>query len=84
MTTRTIYIYQDYLPDGRKVTRYRFNQNDSYGTLVGTCYRLLADSGKVLTDGKQLVTVIDTADPSQWQEVDEPQPTPENDETSEN
>ena len=77
MTTRTLYIYQDYLSDGRKVTHYRFNQSDSYGTLVGTCYRLIADSGKVLTDSKQLVTVIDIDNPSQWTEIDEPQPEPQ-------
>lgn len=77
MLTRTIYIYQDYLPDGRKVTRYRFDQSDSYGTLVGTCYRLIADSGKVLTDGKQMVSVIDTDNISLWTEIDEPTPEPE-------
>ena len=77
MTTHTLNIYEQTLPDGRKRIRKTTKTNPEYGTIIGTEYRLVADSGKVLTDGTQMVTVIDTADPSQWQEIDEPQPEPE-------
>lgn len=77
MTSNTLYIYERTNKKGKKVTTYSLTQNPALGTLIGTAYRLIADPGKVLTDGWQMVTVIDTADPSQWQEIDEPQPEPE-------
>ena len=77
MTSNTLYIYERTNKKGKKVTTYSLTQNPALGTLIGTAYRLIADPGKVLTDGRQMVTVIDTADPSQWQEIDEPKPEPE-------
>ena len=77
MTTKTLYIYQLVKPDGKKKITKSLTQRTDKGELIGTEYRLVADAGKVLTDGRQIVTVIDTADPSQWQEIDEPQPEPE-------
>lgn len=80
MTTHTLNIYEQTLPDGRKRIRKTTKTNPEYGTIIGTEYRLVADVGKLLTDGRQTVSVIDTADPSQWTEIDEPQPEPESEE----
>lgn len=77
MTIYTLNIYQLILPDGRKRTRKTTKTNPEYGTVIGTEYRLVADPGKVLTDGRTVTTCIDTATPEQWTEIDEPQPTPE-------
>lgn len=35
-------------------------------------YRLIADEGKVLTDGETMTSCTDTEDVSKWEEVDEP------------
>lgn len=78
MTTNTLYIYESINPTtGKKRTRKTLTQNPSYGTLIGTAYRLIADAGKVLTDGINKTSCIDTANPSQWTEINEPQPEPE-------
>lgn len=77
MTTNTLYIYERTNKKGKKVTTYSLTQNPALGTLIGTAYRLVADPGKVLTDGRQNLAVIDTATPEQWQEIDEPAPEPE-------
>lgn len=77
MTTNTLYIYQLIKPNGKKKFTKSLTERTDKGELIGTEYRLIADVGKVLTDGRQTVTVIDTADPSQWTEIDEPQPEPE-------
>lgn len=37
-----------------------------------TSYRLIADEGKVLTDGKRVVSCIDTDTLYQWTEIDTP------------
>ena len=37
-----------------------------------TKYRLVADEGKVLTDGKTVTTCIDTETPYLWDEIDDP------------
>ena len=85
MTTKTIYIYRAYTQDGKKITRYRLEQNSSYGELIGTCMRLIADPGKVLTDGVNVTNCIDTETPEVWSEIDEPtpEPEPEGEETNE-
>lgn len=77
MTTNTLYVYQLIKPDGKKKITKSLTQRTDKGELIGIEYRLIADAGKLLTDGQQMVTVIDTADPSQWTEIDEPQPEPE-------
>lgn len=74
MTTNTLYIYERINKKGKKVTTYSLTQNAGLGTLVGTAYRLIADAGKVLTDGQTVTICIDTATPEQWTEIDEPQP----------
>ena len=86
MTTNTLYIYQLIKPDGKKKITKSLTQRTDKGELIGTEYRLIADPGKLLTDGIITTSCIDTANPSLWQEIDEPQPepAPENDETSEN
>ena len=86
MTSNTLYIYQLIKPDGKKKTTKSLTQRTDKGELIGTEYRLIADAGKVLTDGRTVTSCIDTADPSLWTEIDEPEPEPEpeNDETSEN
>lgn len=37
-----------------------------------TLYRLVADEGKVLTDGKTVTPCIDTETPYLWDEIDAP------------
>ena len=77
MTSNTLYIYERTNKKGKKVTTYSLTQNPALGTLTGTAYRLIADEGKVLTNGRTQTACIDTADPSEWTEIDEPQPEPE-------
>lgn len=77
MTSNTLYIYQLIKPDGKKKITKSLTQRTDKGELIGTEYRLIADAGKVLTDGIITTSCIDTVDPSQWQEIDEPQPEPE-------
>lgn len=88
MTTKTLYIYESVNPaTGKKRTRKTLTQNPSYGTLIGTAYRLTAAPHKVLVNALgDVVYCIDTDEPARWTEEDEPQPEPEpeNDETSEN
>lgn len=77
MTTNTLYVYRLIKPDGKKKITKSLTQRTDKGELIGTEYRLIADAGKVLTDGIITTSCIDTADPSLWTEVDEPQPEPE-------
>lgn len=77
MTTNTLYVYQLIKPNGKKKITKSLTQRTDKGELIGTEYRLIADAGKVLTDGVITTSCIDTADPSQWTEIDEPQPEPE-------
>lgn len=80
MTTNTLYIYESINPaTGKKRTRKTLTQNPSYGTFIGTAYRLIADAGKVLTDGIITTSCIDTDpdNPVLWTEIDEPTPEPE-------
>lgn len=64
----------------QKITLYKYARADG-GTTVSPIkpdceytemYRLIADEGKVLTDGEITTTCTDTTEPSKWQEVDEP------------
>lgn len=77
MTSNTLYIYQLIKPNGKKKITKSLTERTDKGNLIGTEYRLVADTGKVLTDGIITTSCIDTADPSQWTEIDEPQPEPE-------
>lgn len=74
MTSNTLYIYQKIKPDGKKKITKSLTERTDKGDLIGTEYRLVADVGKLLTDGRTVTSCIDTADPSQWQEIDEPTP----------
>lgn len=77
MTTYTLYIYQLIKPDGKKKTTKSLTQRTDKGELIGTEYRLVADVGKVLTDGRTVTNCIDTTTPEAWTEIDEPTPEPE-------
>lgn len=77
MTNNTLYVYQLIKPNGKKKITKSLTQRTDKGELIGTEYRLVADPGKVLTDGVTMTSCIDTADPSQWTEIDEPTPEPE-------
>lgn len=77
MTSNILYIYERTNKKGKKVTTYSLTQNAGLGTLIGTAYRLIADPGKVLTDGRTVTYCIDTATPEAWTEIDEPEPEPE-------
>lgn len=84
MTTNTLYIYQLVKPNGKKKITKSLTQRTDKGELVGTEYRLIADAGKVLTDGRTVTSCIDTVTPEVWTEIDEPQPElePEGEETN--
>ena len=77
MTSNILYIYERTNKKGKKVTTYSLTQNAGLGTLVGTAYRLIAAAGKVLTDGVNVTSCIDTQTPESWNEIDEPTPEPE-------
>ena len=83
MTTNTLYIYQLIKLNGKKKITKSLIERTDRGELIGTEYRLIADHGKVLTDGVITTSCIDTADPAQWTEIDEPEPEQENNEESE-
>ena len=74
MISNTLYIYERTNKKGKKVTTYSLTQNPALGTLVGMAYRLIADPGKVLTDGRSVTSCIDTTTPDSWTEIDEPTP----------
>lgn len=80
MTSNTLYVYQQIKPDGKKKTTKSLTQRTDKGELIGTEYRLIADPGKVLTDGRTVTSCIDTATPESWNEIDEPTPEPEEEE----
>lgn len=77
MTTNTLYIYQLIKPDGKKKITKSLTQRTDKGELIGTEYRLIADAGKLLTDGVITTSCIDTGKPALWTEIDEPQPEPD-------
>lgn len=81
MTSNTLYIYQLIKPNGKKKFTKSLTQRTDKGELIGTEYRLIADPGKLLTDGIITTSCIDIAEPSQWAEIDEP--TPEAEENNE-
>ena len=83
MTTNTLYIYQLIKIDGKKKITKSLTQRTDKGELIGTEYRLVADAGKILTDGIITTSCIDTTAPSLWTEIDEPQPEPEPEEQDE-
>ena len=74
MEIRTLYIYNTLI--NNKIRRtVTLSRSDLHGEFLGTSYRLVADPGKVLTDGTIQTNCIDTDNPSQWTEI--PEPTPE-------
>lgn len=77
MTTNTLYVYQLIKPNGKKKITKSLTERTDRGELIGTEYRLIADAGKVLTDGRTVTICIDTTTPENWNEIDEPQPEPE-------
>lgn len=77
MISNTLYIYQLIKPDGKKKTTKSLTQRTDKGELIGTEYRLIADPGKLLTDGHTVTVCIDTTTPELWSEIDEPTPEPE-------
>lgn len=64
----------------QKITLYKYARADGGMTVSPNkpdveyteMYRLIADEGKVLTDGKTRTACTDTADVVKWQEVDAP------------
>jgi hypothetical protein len=65
----------------QKITLYKYARADG-GTTVSPnkpegdytiLYRLIADEGKVLTDGEITTSCIDTDDVTKWREVDAPE-----------
>ena len=74
MTSNTLYVYQLIKPNGKKKITKSLTQRTDKGELIGTEYRLIADTGKVLTDGRTVTNCIDTQTPELWSEIDEPTP----------
>ena len=74
METRTLYIYNTKINNKTRRT-VTLSRSDLHGEFLGTSYRLVADPGKVLTDGTTQTSCIDTDEPSKWTEI--PEPTPE-------
>lgn len=77
MTSTTVYIYVTIKPNGKKRRTCSLIEDDTLGTLEKRLTRLVADPGKVLTDGRTITSCIDTTTPEQWSEIDEPTPEPE-------
>jgi hypothetical protein len=73
METKTLYSYNTII--NNKIRRtVTLTRNELLGEFIGTSTRLVADPGKVLTDGKIQTTCIDTDEPFKWAEIDEPTP----------
>ena len=73
MTQTTIYKYVQIKTNGKKRTIYSPTINPAYGDSYTLMYRLVADAGKVLTDGKLEVPSVDTTTPEAWTEIDAPE-----------
>ena len=64
-----------------KITLYKYTRADGGITVSPTkpeceyteMYRLVADEGKMLTDGETMTSCIDTTEVDKWQEVDAPE-----------
>lgn len=73
------------------ITLYKYNRPDGGinispikpDTEHTTLHRLIADEGKILTDGETLTSVIDTYTPEVWTEIDAPEPEETEDQTEE-
>ena len=65
MKTVNLYRYEDV--DGITITPEKRNPTDPI-----YCYRLIADDGKILTDGEMETPCIDTHEPWKWSEIDDP------------
>lgn len=64
---KTIDLYK-YERDGGGITVSTIEPDKPYTTM----YRLVADKGKMLTDGKAVTPCIDTETPYLWDEIDDP------------
>ena len=62
----TLYRYER---DGGGITVSPVKPDKPYTTL----YRVVADEGKVITDGSVIATCIDTETPYIWDEIDAPE-----------
>ena len=82
MTIRNLYRYED--EHGVTITPNKRSESDE-----PYCVRLIADEGKILTDGETETPCVDTHEPEKWYEVDLPpepdeyEPIPEPDESTE-
>ena len=64
-----------------KITLYKYTRADGGITVSPTkpeceyteMYRLVADEGKMLTDGETMTSCTDTTEVDKWQEVDAPE-----------
>ena len=66
----------------QKITLYRYTRPDggvtvspvppAAGVEYAEEYRLVADEGKTLTNGETSAACVDTANPSAWEEIDDP------------
>lgn len=66
MTVKTLYVYTR--PDGGTDISPIAPEE---GTAYETRHRLIADEGKILTDGKLFAYVIDTNNPDTWKEIED-------------
>lgn len=64
---QTITLYRYVRPDGG-VTTSPVKPNGEYTER----YRLIADEGKVLTDGATVAVCVDATSPDGWTEIDDP------------
>lgn len=64
---QTITLYRYVRPDGG-VTTSPVKPNGEYTEM----YRLIADDGKAVTDGKTTAACIDVSSPDGWTEIDDP------------
>ena len=64
---QTVYLYRYEDVDGITITPEKRNPTDAI-----YCYRLIADDGKILTDGETETPCIDTHEPWKWSEIDDP------------
>lgn len=67
MTVKNLYKYET--EKGTVITPIPHSESDE-----PYMYRLIADEGKVLTNGETMTYCIDTHEVEEWEEVDDPTP----------
>ena len=75
---QTIMVYRYERPDGG-ITVSPVMPRD--GTTYDLRYRLIADEGKALTDGRMITSCVDVTSPDGWTEIEAPEVEPELTET---